>query len=57
MPRRTVQVKSASLLLRDAVRLYTRSGFVPVDGAAAGSFARRSDPCDRASRLALTAPA
>jgi putative acetyltransferase len=52
---RAVVLETAAVL-RDAVRLYTRAGFVPVEGAAAGSFANLTDQCDRAYRLAL-APA
>jgi len=48
-------VLETATVLRDAVRLYTRSGFVPVEGEAAGSFATLTDQCDRAYRLELTA--
>ena len=50
-------VLETATVLRDAVRLYTRCGFVPVEGEAAGSFATLTDQCDRAYRLELTATA
>jgi len=50
-------VLETATVLRDAVRLYTRTGFAPVEGDSAGSFATLSDQCDRAYRLELTAPA
>lgn len=39
--------------LREANRLYTRAGFVPVHGEAAGPFATLADQCDLAYRLEL----
>lgn len=48
-------VLETATVLRDAVRLYTRAGFLPVEGEAAGPFAKLTDQCDRAYRLELTA--
>lgn len=39
--------------LTEANALYRRLGFVPVHGAAAGSFATLTDQCDQAYRLEL----
>jgi GNAT superfamily N-acetyltransferase len=49
-------VLETAAVLRDAVRLYARYGFVAVEGDAAGSFATLTDQCDRAYRLELTPP-
>lgn len=46
-------VLETSAQLVAANRLYTRLGFVPVAGAAAGPFAALSDQCDLAYRLEL----
>jgi putative acetyltransferase len=46
-------VLETSARLTEANGLYTRLGFVPVQGAAAGSFATLSDQCDLAYRLEL----
>jgi putative acetyltransferase len=51
---RAIVLETASVL-REANRLYTRFGFVPVQGAAAASFAALSEQCDRAYRLDLVA--
>lgn len=40
--------------LTEANALYRRLGFVPVQGAAAGSFATLTDQCDQAYRLELS---
>lgn len=50
---RAVVLETAAVLA-EANRLYTRFGFVPVQGAQAGSFATLSDQCDIAYRLDLT---
>jgi hypothetical protein len=42
--------------LTEANRLYVRFGFVPVQGAAAASFATLSEQSDVAYRLDLAAP-
>lgn len=53
---RAIVLETASVL-REANRLYTRAGFVPVQGAAAASFATLSAQCNVAYRLDLiTAP-
>jgi len=49
-------VLETAAVLREANRLYTRFGFVPVAGAAAASFATLSDQCDLAYRLELANP-
>jgi len=46
-------VLETSRRLTDATRLYTRLGFVPVQGCAAASFATLSEECDLAYRLEL----
>jgi len=53
---RAIVLETANVL-GDAVRLYTRFGFVPVEGKAAGAFATLTEQCDRAYRLELTASA
>lgn len=40
-------------ILTEANALYRRLGFVPVEGAAAASFATLADQCDLAYRLEL----
>jgi GNAT superfamily N-acetyltransferase len=54
MDARAVVLETAAVL-GEANRLYTRFGFVPVQGARAGSFATLSDQCDLAYRLDLSA--
>jgi putative acetyltransferase len=46
-------VLETAAVLREANRLYTRLGFVPVCGQAAGPFATLAAQCDRAYRLEL----
>jgi GNAT superfamily N-acetyltransferase len=53
---RCIVLETASVL-HEANRLYTRFGFVPADGAAAGPFATLTEQCDRAYRLDLGEPA
>src|SRR5213078_4943832 len=45
-----IVLETAARLI-EANRLYTRLGFVPVEGAAAASFATLSEQCDLAYRL------
>jgi GNAT superfamily N-acetyltransferase len=52
---RAVVLETAAVL-GEANRLYTRFGFVPVQGAQAASFATLSDQCDLAYRLDLPSP-
>jgi putative acetyltransferase len=52
---RAIVLETAARLV-EANRLYTRFGFVPVQGAAAASFATLSDQCDLAYRLELAGP-
>ena len=49
---RAIVLETAERLV-EANRLYTRLGFLPVQGEAAGSFARLSEQCDLAYRLEL----
>jgi len=46
-------VLETAALLREANRLYTRAGFVAVNGEAAGPFATLTEQCDLAYRLEL----
>lgn len=51
---RSIVLETASVL-HEANQLYTRLGFVPVHGEAAGPFATLTEQCDRAYRLDLDA--
>lgn len=53
----TAVVLETARALAEANRLYLRSGFVPVHGAEAASFAVLSEQCDLAYRLDLTSRA
>lgn len=46
-------VLETAAVLKPAIRLYTRFGFLPVEGNAAASFASLSPQCDLAYRLDL----
>ena len=52
----SAMVLETSESLVEANRLYTKAGFVPVTGEAAGSFATLSEECDVAYRLELGEP-